>query len=79
MSLTKVNQEEMDSLSSKLKNIKCVLLDVDGILTDGGLFSWEKKLDGIGSLTSTMGMALKCLSKKISHRYHFRWRLSRPL
>lgn len=35
MSLTRVDHQEVNSLLDKLKNIKCVLLDVDGILTDG--------------------------------------------
>ena len=51
MSLTKVDHQKIvNSLLDKLKNIKCVLLDVDGILTDGRVFTWERKLVGIGFL-----------------------------
>ena len=38
MSLTRIDQQEIDKLSPKLKKIKCVLLDVDGILTDGRVY-----------------------------------------
>ena len=38
MSLTKIDQQDIDKHSPKLKKIKCVLLDVDGILTDGRVY-----------------------------------------
>ena len=61
MSLTRVDHQEVNSLLDKLKNIKCVLLDVDGILTDGRVILWEKKLVGIDFSMSMTGTGLKCL------------------
>ena len=69
MSLTKVNQQEMDSLSSKLKKIKCVLLDVDGVLTDGRVVFMGKEVGWNRFSTSMTGM-LKMLKQKNFHIEH---------
>ncbi len=67
MSLTKVNEKEMESLSSKLKNIKCVLLDVDGILTDGRVVFMGKEVGWNRFFNVYDGHGLKMLKQKKFH------------
>ena len=56
MSLTKNPKEILEVHQEKLKKIKCALFDVDGILTDGDVFTQARKWDGIGTSIYMMVM-----------------------
>ena len=68
------SSNSMDELKDKLKKIKILLMDVDGVLTDGRITLWEDKdlvffniYDGLGiTVAQKLGLKIGWISSRTS-------------
>jgi len=55
-----------ENLANKLKNIKLLILDVDGVMTDGGMY-WTESGDQMKKFNTKDGLGIMGLTKKGFH------------